>query len=156
MLLMLYATSGWIPTFNSEGVEILVQCSSKTNRNLKKENTLRKESFERIVFHTELLLSVRSERKPSLIKISYRRLLKFVSARLDVNSTRMIPRECHCRISQDAEFQGQVYPNSLFSYLNIICRVKGQRGCAMLKLLGRLTTQRNIYYMKSPKINNIL
>ena len=39
VLLMLYATSGWIPTFNSEGVEILVQCSSKTNRNLKKENS---------------------------------------------------------------------------------------------------------------------
>ena len=46
MLLMLYATSGWIPTFNSEGVEILVQYSSETNRNLKEENSPR----ERIVW----------------------------------------------------------------------------------------------------------
>ena len=46
MLLMFYATSGWIPTFNSEGVEILVQYSSETNRNLKEENSPR----ERIVW----------------------------------------------------------------------------------------------------------
>ena len=39
MLLSLYATSGWIPTFNSEGVEILVQYSSESNRNLKEENS---------------------------------------------------------------------------------------------------------------------
>ena len=105
VLLMLYATSGWIPTFNSEGVEILVQCSSKTNRNLKKENSPQ----ERIVwaksfpYGTSLVSKIWTKTQFNQNKLS-----TFVEVRLcqtlDLNSTRLIPRECHCRISPDTGF----------------------------------------------------